>query len=229
MSIFSFVQFEYFLRIVLAVICGFFIGLEREKRLKNAGIRTHIIVALAASLMMIVSKYGFMDVVGIDGLRLQVDPSRIAAGVVTAIGFLSVGVIFTRRESAVGITTAAGLWATVGIGIAIGSGLYLCGILSTLLILFVQALLHIKKFRLITQVSGIVKVNLNDKSITVDGLREYFRKEGISVKHITLSRQSGANELSIYVSFPKHETPFDIIERISDSPYIDVIDIHTIS
>ena len=84
-------DFYYVIRIVLSAVCAFFIGLEREKRLKNAGIRTHIIVAVSACLMMIVSKYGFYDVVGHESI--SVDASRIAAGVVTAIGFLGAGVI----------------------------------------------------------------------------------------------------------------------------------------
>ena len=93
MSWLSIKELEYLLRIVLAAVCGGAIGFERERRSKSAGIRTHIIVALSAALMMVVSKYGFFDVIGLGGISL--DASRVAAGVVTAIGFLGVGVIFT--------------------------------------------------------------------------------------------------------------------------------------
>ena len=86
MSWFSIQELEYLLRIVLAAVCGGAIGFERERRSKSAGIRTHIIVALSAALMMVVSKYGFFDVIGLGGISL--DASRVAAGVVTAIGFL---------------------------------------------------------------------------------------------------------------------------------------------
>lgn len=89
MSWFSIQELEYLLRIVLAAVCGGAIGFERERRSKSAGIRTHIIVALSAALMMVVSKYGFFDVIGLGGISL--DASRVAAGVVTAIGFLGVG------------------------------------------------------------------------------------------------------------------------------------------
>ena len=91
-TVFSLVELEYLLRILLSALCGAFIGLEREKRAKNAGIRTHILVAISSTLMMIVSKYGFYDVITTPGISL--DASRIAAGVVTAIGFLGAGVIF---------------------------------------------------------------------------------------------------------------------------------------
>ena len=125
MSWFSIQELEYLLRIVLAAVCGGAIGFERERRSKSAGIRTHIIVALSAALMMVVSKYGFFDVIGLGGISL--DASRVAAGVVTAIGFLGVGVIFTHGRTVSGVTTAAGLWATVGVGIAVGAGLYVTG------------------------------------------------------------------------------------------------------
>ena len=117
MSWFSIQELEYLLRIVLAAVCGGAIGFERERRSKSAGIRTHIIVALSAALMMVVSKYGFFDVIGLGGISL--DASRVAAGVVTAIGFLGVGVIFTHGRTVSGVTPAAGLWATVGVGIAV--------------------------------------------------------------------------------------------------------------
>ena len=107
-------------RILLSTICGMLIGWEREKRLKSAGLRTHMLVALASALMMIISKYGFLDVVHLSSV--QVDASRMASGVVQAIGFLGAGVIFVKRDKIIGVPTAAGRWATGGIGLAIGCG-----------------------------------------------------------------------------------------------------------
>lgn len=127
----------FFIRLVLAVICGGVIGYERTNRGKGAGIRTHCIVSLASCLMMLVSKYGFgdMEIVG--------DGSRIAAQVVSGVGFLGAGMIyFNGRHSVKGLTTAAGIWATSGIGLAIGAGMYSMGILTSLLILVMQILLH---------------------------------------------------------------------------------------
>ena len=93
---------------MLSIICGAGIGFERETRLKTAGIRTHIIVSLGSALMMIISKYGFGDV--LQSSNIGLDPSRIAAGIVTAVGFIGAGVIFVRNQTISGVTTAAGIW-----------------------------------------------------------------------------------------------------------------------
>ncbi|MFQ9490102.1 MAG: MgtC/SapB family protein [Bilophila wadsworthia] len=119
MDITVFTELEFFFRILIAGICGGLIGYERNNRLKEAGIRTHLIVALAAALIMVVSKYGFSDVTTLKGVAL--DPSRIAAQIVTGVGFLGAGMIFVRNQTISGLTTA-GVWATAGIGMTIGAG-----------------------------------------------------------------------------------------------------------
>lgn len=135
----------WFLRILLACLCGGAIGFERTRRLKEAGIRTHCIIAAAASLTMIVSKYGFADLAAdgelLNGLR-GADPARIAAQVISGISFLGAGVIFKNGNSVKGLTTAAGVWATAGVGIAIGCGLYLPGIFLTALVVVIQLMFH---------------------------------------------------------------------------------------
>ena len=124
------------LRLVLAVFCGFVIGRERKARSKEAGVRTHAIVCFASALMMILSKYAFIDVK--DGY----DVERIAAQIVTGVGFLGAGMIFYRRDIIQGLTTAAGVWATAGIGMAIGAGMVIVGLVSVALILFIQIVFH---------------------------------------------------------------------------------------
>ena len=101
---------EFFIRIVLAAILGALVGLERSKRQKEAGVRTHCIIACTSALFMILSKYAFVDLVGVAGLR-GADPARIAAQVVSGISFLGAGVIFKNGNSIRGLTTAAGMWA----------------------------------------------------------------------------------------------------------------------
>ena len=105
-------QLELILRLLVASLCGFAIGYERTNRLKEAGIRTHMIVAVGSALVMIVSKYGFFDVMRLNNVTL--DPSRIAAQIVTGIGFLGAGTILVRRSGINGLTTAAGLWGHGG-------------------------------------------------------------------------------------------------------------------
>ena len=137
---------DFLVRIVVASICGAIIGLERSKRFKEAGIRTHIIVSCAAALFMIISKYGFADLTGPDGQFFSGtrggDPARIAAQVVSGISFLGAGVIFKNGSTVKGLTTAAGLWATAGIGLAIGAGMFWIGLFTTALIAAFQIAMH---------------------------------------------------------------------------------------
>ena len=126
-------------RILLACLCGVSIGFERKNRAKEAGMRTHCIVAAASALMMIISKYGFYDVVV---ANIKLDPSRMAAGIITGVGFLGAGIIYIQRGSIRGLTTAAGIWATAGIGMAAGAGMYIVGLASTGIILLAQVILH---------------------------------------------------------------------------------------
>lgn len=125
---------DFGLRLFVAGMMGVAIGLEREYRSKEAGYRTHFLVALGSALMMIVSQYGFDDVLKTDLVRL--DPSRVAAQVVSGIGFIGAGTIILLHKQIVrGLTTAAGIWATSGIGLAVGAGMYVVGVTATVLVL----------------------------------------------------------------------------------------------
>lgn len=124
---------DFALRLFVAGAMGVLIGLEREYRAKEAGYRTHFLVALGSALMMIVSQYGFTEVLKTDLIR--VDPSRIAAQVVSGIGFIGAGTIILQKQIVRGLTAAAGIWATSGIGLAVGAGMYAIGIAATLLVL----------------------------------------------------------------------------------------------
>ena len=132
-------ELEYAVRMVLAAVCGILIGYERKNRGKEAGVRTHCVVACASALMMVLSKYAYGDVLG-EFVRL--DPSRVASGVVSGIGFLGAGMILVHKKTVTGLTTAAGLWAASGIGMAIGAGMYVVGIAAALIILMIQVILH---------------------------------------------------------------------------------------
>ena len=147
-------QMEYLIRIVISCLCGGIIGIERTLRQKDAGFRTHVIVALGASLMMVVSKYGFAD-----SLATGYDPApeRIAANIITGISFLGAGMIFVRGANIKGLTTAAGIWSTAAVAMAIGAGMYVTGIVSSLIIVLIQILFH-------TFLIGFDKVLANDRS-----------------------------------------------------------------
>ena len=147
---------EYILRIFIAMILGMLIGNERKNRMKSAGMRTHALVALGSALMMVVSKYGFAD-------SVQGDGARLAAQVVSGVGFLGAGMIFVRHNLVSGLTTAAGVWTTAGIGLTIGSGMYGVGILSALMMVVMQNLSH--KIPVFSNVAsaGLIRVTILNK------------------------------------------------------------------
>ncbi|MEO3809458.1 MgtC/SapB family protein [Sphaerisporangium sp. B11E5] len=122
----------------LAFLLSAAIGLEREIRQKAAGLRTHTLVGFASALIMIVSKYGFYDVLG---PHVTLDPSRVAAQIVSGIGFLGAGLIFVRRDAVKGLTTAAAVWLTAAVGMAAGAGLWLPAVAVTVGYLAAMSLL----------------------------------------------------------------------------------------
>lgn len=139
---------EFTLRLSVAFILGAIIGFDRTYRAKDAGYRTHILVSIGSALIMIISQYGFEDLVGIDTTRY--DPARIAAQVVSGIGFIGAGTIILQKHIVRGLTTAAGLWATAGIGLAVGCGMYALGIVTAIL-----TLLGLELFPFIFKKAGI--------------------------------------------------------------------------
>ncbi len=124
------------LRLVLAAGLGSLIGVERERLVWTAGLRTHMLVSVGACLCMIVSAYGFNTVLG---PHVILDPSRVAAQVVSGVGFLGAGSIILRNEMVKGLTTAASLWAVAAVGLAVGGGLYLAAVAATVIILVILA------------------------------------------------------------------------------------------
>lgn len=131
--------YEITLRILLAALFGSVIGMEREKTSNFAGLRTNMLVCIGSSLIMIVSQYGFQNILQHNSVTL--DPSRIAAQVVSGIGFLGAGTILFVKDKIKGLTTAAGLWTVAGLGLATGAGLYFAATITTALAFVVLAFL----------------------------------------------------------------------------------------
>ncbi|WP_322062738.1 MgtC/SapB family protein [Paraburkholderia sp. J63] len=130
-------NWELISRLVLAALLGSVIGIERERLSWAAGLRTHMLVCVGSALIMIVSAFGFADALG--GEHVVLDPSRMAAQVVSGIGFLGAGSILLRGEIVRGLTTAASLWSVAAIGLAVGGGLYTAAIAATIIILIILA------------------------------------------------------------------------------------------
>lgn len=133
---------EFILRLFIAALLGGLIGLEREYRAKEAGFRTHFLVALGSAMFMLLSQYGFEGILS-SGQSVRLDPSRIAAQVVSGIGFIGAGTIIFQKHIVRGLTTAAGLWVTAAIGMTTGAGLFALSIMGTILVLLCLETMHI--------------------------------------------------------------------------------------
>lgn len=190
----------YMFRIVVAAACGAVIGVERSKRQKEAGIRTHLIVAIGSALMMVVSKYAFDDVV-------RADASRIAANVITGVSFLGAGVIFVKDSSIKGLTTAAGIWATSGIGLAVGGGMIMVGIFSTVLIILVQIYLHKYAGNIEGALNTYIKVTLkSNQSNTMRRLISCLDEHQIEVVNQRVKRnKDDTYTVNLAIKVPREE------------------------
>ena len=198
----EFIVDSYIIRMFIACLCGAVIGLERSRRQKDAGIRTHMIVALGAALVMIVSKYGFFDLLHYEGLRA--DASRIASNVVTGVGFLGAGVIFVRDVSIKGLTTAAGIWTTAGVGLAIGAGMYPLGIAATVLMVISQLILH-RYFSKLENTANEFTVVVTDTKDSVKNFKDKLASKNISVAKCNISRNNDST-LTLDVTVKKSRT-----------------------
>ena len=222
--LFSSTDLECAIRLFIACICGGIIGFERTRRNKGAGLRTHIIVAVGAALFVIVSKYGFIDVVSQDGV--QVDVARVASNVVTGVGFLGAGLINMRGDSIQGLTTAAGVWADAAIGLAIGCGLYSVGLTGTALIIIVQFILHQKNVIAYDNViTSSIVVNMEDDPKAFYEFCEFMKKKGIEISgnHIRRHRDRSLT-YTLDVHMPRDITSKDILEIVKECDFVKAIE-----
>lgn len=210
---------EYILRLILSALFGGLIGLERELRLKVAGIRTHLLVCFASCMMTLVSKYGFFDMV--DSPTVKLDPSRIAAGLVAAIGFLGAGTIFARGRTVRGMTTASGLWATVGIGMSIGAGLYAIGTFGAVFIVAVQAILY-RDHALLRNFNAVLHIQLQDWPEALDRLHKELDKLGLKPGSSKYERTGGLLSVELHLDHlpcPEEELG-QLLAPLMKQPYI---------
>lgn len=179
---------EFVLRLFIAGILGSIIGLDREYRAKEAGYRTHFLVSLGSALLMIVSQHGFGGI--LDTPNVNLDPSRIASQVVTGIGFIGAGTIILHKQTVRGLTTAAGIWATSAIGLAVGAGMYELGISATILTLIGLEVLGFL-FKSVGMKSSVVEFSTDNKE-TLNRLSKTFHsKDFLIVSYQMNERQTG--------------------------------------
>ena len=166
------------LRICLATVLGAIAGMERERSERAAGLRTHAMVALGAAAFMLASAYGFKDVLGTPAVVL--DPSRIAAQVVTGIGFLGAGTIIFQHQMIRGLTTAASIWVVAAIGMAVGGGMYVLSMSGTGLTLVVLATLKKVENRWFrNRRAGSISLRIDPSATSVVELRAQIEEQGL--------------------------------------------------
>jgi putative Mg2+ transporter-C (MgtC) family protein len=185
-------------RLMISAALGSVIGIERERMSWAAGLRTHMLVCVGATLIMIVSAYGFSDVLR-SGVVL--DPSRMAAQVVSGIGFLGAGAILARGEVIRGLTTAASVWAVAGVGLAVGGGLYTASIAATIIILIILAGIKPLEKRFIgSRQRRELVVHTNRNALSLATLHDTLGAGTARVKQFVMQQKDDSDEIGITLS-----------------------------
>ena len=197
------------LDLLLSVLLGFVIGYERKLRSKEAGIRTHTIVCFGAALMMVISKHAF------DG---SADSARVAAQIVSGVGFLGAGMIVYRQHEVHGLTTAAGVWATAGIGMACGADQYILAAGATLILVFVQAILHLPLRPLVQKKSYSVRIVFIQKTDENLKIKELFGTDRFN--KLVITRENGQIIYSATLTTEKEFSSSWLNRLMEENPFI---------
>jgi len=197
---------EIILRLGVATLLGCIIGLERERRIWAAGMRTHMLVCVGSALFMLVSLFGFSDALGTPGVIL--DPSRVAAQVASGIGFLGAGTIIFRRDAVRGLTTAASLWVVAAIGLASGGGLYLAAVATTILTLVILAALKPLERRLFAdRRPQNLLVVANRAQTSLVAIESALRSTNVDVSYIQWRIDNNEELYQVEIGFNKMRAP----------------------
>ena len=202
-------ELELIIRLLSAGVIGGIIGYEREFRGKGAGVRTHVLVALGSCLFMIISQYGFA---GSD----KFDAARIAAGVVGGLGFLGGGIIM-KNKHVVGLTTAAGIWVTGAIGLALGSGLYELAVLCAIMLMGCMEAMHFYSFKYGERQTGVVLTSDQPKA-----LEDAIEQLGKRVNQCSLSRQGERYKAELSLLIKKKDYPMGILKKLREFPGVEL-------
>lgn len=208
---------EFLFRILLATVLGAAIGLERTKRQKEAGVRTHCIIACASAVFMILSKYAFIDTAALAGSR-GADAARIAAQVVSGISFLGAGVIFKNGSSIRGLTTAAGMWGTAAVGMAIGAGLYWLGLMEAVVLVVIQLVLHRFPVGGDAETTQEVTVHMEDSEDLMRAFDRLVEGHKGKITDSTLTRENGLLYLEVSIRLPDPITHQEALAFLKENP-----------
>jgi putative Mg2+ transporter-C (MgtC) family protein len=213
---------EVFLRLALAAALGAAIGLERELREREAGLRTHLLVSLGSALFTITSAYGFHAFLASGQSVVRADPTRIAAQIVTGIGFLGAGAIIRQGLSVRGLTTAATLWVVAAIGLAAGAGYYSAAVITTALVLIALYPLRIIAYRILHRFrpeDGRLLVELPAGQSPGDVIDE-LERAGARIDSIDVSQEGDRRRLELDLALPREVAAPRLVARIADVPNV---------
>lgn len=191
---------DVFIRLVVALLLGGLIGYERQACNKSAGLRTHVLVCIGSCLIMVLSINIYHTVQGLT----NADPTRLAAQVVSGIGFLGAGTIMKEGATIKGLTTAASLWVVSGVGLAVGSGYYFSALFATVLVFLTLTMLQ--RFEKAVHIDGVMMVSIDaiDQPGQIGKICGYFGSSGISIQDIRIEEESNQHLLlSIALRLPE--------------------------
>jgi putative Mg2+ transporter-C (MgtC) family protein len=203
------------LRLLTAAILGSIIGFERERLLWSAGIRTHMVVCVGACLIMIVSAFGFADT--LTSRNVVLDPSRVAAQVVSGIGFLGAGAILARNEIVRGLTTAASIWTVAAIGLAVGGGLYFAAAASTAIIIGILAgIKPLEEAYRARNQSCRLKIDAAPGSLNPDQLKHALKVRTGQIKRFLVSPNGEAEEITVLLTKVSSQDIKQFVEKLGE-------------
>lgn len=211
---------EISLRLVLAAIFGAAIGLERERKDWAAGMRTHMMVSMGSALIMLVSSFGFNDIMGQSYAEL--DPSRVAAQIVSGIGFIGAGAILFRKPATVlGLTTASGLWTVSGIGMATGGGMYFAASAATVFSIIILWGLHPIQKRISNKfhqksLTITAKDDINPRKI----INRLLEDKDVDFANFSITRHKKELTIEVLLEQSASNRLLDIIDSLQEEPYI---------
>ena len=197
------------LDLLLSVILGFIIGFERKLRMKEAGIRTHTIVCVGAALMMVISMHAF---------GTEADAARVAAQIVSGVGFLGAGMIVYKQHEVHGLTTAAGVWATAGVGMACGGQKYVLAVGATLILLVVQCIFHLNVWIFKAKKYYSVKIEFVQSDDENLKIKEIFGTDRFN--ELVLNRDGGRIVYNATLNTDKEFSSTRLKEIMAENPFI---------
>ncbi|HEY9793407.1 MAG TPA: MgtC/SapB family protein [Candidatus Obscuribacterales bacterium] len=216
-------ELELLARLLIAAVLGGIIGAERERLNRGAGLRTHALVSTASALAIIVSAYGFMSVLAPG--KIVLDPSRVAAQVISGVGFLGAGIIIFRKNAVRGLTTAASIWAVAAVGLAAGAGLYISAVGATVILSFI--LIVLKKFekKLFPQREiSRINIEMSNSPGLINRVSDQLKANKLKILNLTVKQLPGQNKTVMKVETSgKEDALSHVLDKIQSLPGIESV------